>query len=97
MTFILIETFVKSEVNIVSRLYHSYVSSILEFANPVWTPILQYDIQLCIKKSHENTVWWSSATICRQIIVNWSAATFGAMQQMRPNSHISVSQRPQVT
>ncbi|KAH0820961.1 hypothetical protein GEV33_001830 [Tenebrio molitor] len=46
MLFLLNKVFRKSSPAIFAKLYKTYVRPVLEFANCVWTPVLQRDIQL---------------------------------------------------
>jgi ribonuclease P/MRP protein subunit RPP40 len=46
MLFLLNKVFCKSSPARFAKLYKTYVRSVLEFANCVWTPVLQRDIQL---------------------------------------------------
>jgi hypothetical protein len=46
MLFLLNKVFCKSSPAIFAKLYKTYVRPVLEFANCVWTPVLQRDIQL---------------------------------------------------
>ncbi|KAJ3659861.1 hypothetical protein Zmor_011524 [Zophobas morio] len=44
--YLLGKTFAKADVNTVTKLYKTYVRPILEYANCVWVPTLQRDINL---------------------------------------------------
>ncbi|KAJ3659714.1 hypothetical protein Zmor_011388 [Zophobas morio] len=46
MVYLLGKAFARSHISIIGKLYKSYVKPVLEFANYIWSPILQRDIEL---------------------------------------------------
>ncbi|KAJ3665857.1 hypothetical protein Zmor_001324 [Zophobas morio] len=46
MVYLLGRAFARSHISVISKLYKSYVRPVLEFANYIWSPILQRDIEL---------------------------------------------------